>query len=294
MPYYHVRIKYTEVMTGIPLRRFVQDLSEREVNEITEPFNDGVSLRIGNELLEGYSIDHVAVFKTERRFTDLLCEIRSKYDLNAAPDDIWVYLMEGKIGDDVSNLFVKSRLEKESKSKTVQKLSKNVFIVHGRDHESMKELKAMLYEFGLNPIVLHEQPSGSRTIVEKLEKYSDVGYVFVILTPDDIGTLKQNISSMSWYDVTNETPIPMTTMRKGEDILKDLGFKDRSRQNVVLEFGFFMGLLGRDRVCCLHTGDVELPSDMHGIVYVPFEKSVEEIRIKIMKELKEAGYEVKI
>lgn len=71
-------------------------------------------------------------------------------------------------------------------------------------------------------------------------------------------------------------------------------FKYRSRQNVVLEFGYFIGLLGRDRVCCLHRGNVELPSDMHGIVYVPFEKCIEEVRLRIMKELKEVGYEIKI
>ena len=54
----------------------------------------------------------------------------------------------------------------------------------------------------------------------------------------------------------------------------------------------FMGLLGRDRVCCLYKGDVELPSDMHGIVYIPFKESVNEVRDRIIKELEEAGYEI--
>jgi len=128
----------------------------------------------------------------------------------------------------------------------------------------------MLYDFGLNPIVLHEQPSGSRTIVEKLEKYSDVGYALVILTPDDVGGPS-----------------------KDRRILRVEG-KERARQNVILEFGYFMGLLGRDRVCCLYKGDVELPSDMHGIVYIPFKDSVEEVRNKIIKELKAAGFEIKM
>lgn len=274
MPYYHVRIKYTEVVTGRPLRCFVQDLSEKDVRkEIAEPFNDGVSLWIHNELLEGDSIDHVAVFKTERKFTDLLYEIRSKYDLNAASDDIWVYLMEGKIGDDVSNLFVKSRPAEESKPKTVKNLSKNVFIVHGRDHEPMKELKTMLLEFGLNPIVLHEQPGGSRTIVERLEKYSDVGYAFVILTPDDLGgRFKGKIRAL------------------GANVLEDS--RPRARQNVILEFGYFIGLLGRDKVCCLYKGEIELPSDMQGIVYISFDNSIEETRPRIVRELLEAGYDL--
>jgi len=54
-----------------------------------------------------------------------------------------------------------------------------------------------------------------------------------------------------------------------------------------------MGLLGRDRVCCLYKGNVELPSGMHGIVYIPFKESINECRDKIIKELKEAGYEIK-
>jgi len=157
-------------------------------------------------------------------------------------------------------------------------LSNRVFIVHGRNHEPMKELKAMLKEFGLNPVVLHEQPSGSRTIVEKLEKYSDVGYTFVILTPDDIGGDRHRFDSRS--------------RKVGVRIIEE--YSERARQNVILEFGYFIGKLGRDKVCCLHKGDVELPSDMHGIVYIPFRESVNEVRDKIVKELKAAGYKVKI
>ena len=67
---------------------------------------------------------------------------------------------------------------------------------------------------------------------------------------------------------------------------------NRARQNVILEFGFFVGRLQRDRVCCLYNEGVELPSDMHGIVYVPFKKSVSEARDMIIKELKAAGYEI--
>jgi predicted nucleotide-binding protein len=70
--------------------------------------------------------------------------------------------------------------------------------------------------------------------------------------------------------------------------------KPRARQNVVLEFGYFIGLLGRDRVCCLYKGDIELPSDMHGIVYIPFKESVNEVRDKLIKELKVAGYKIEI
>jgi len=165
-----------------------------------------------------------------------------------------------------------------------------VFIVHGRDHKPLKELKAMLKDFGLNPIVLHEKASGSRTIVEKLEKHSDVGYVFVILTPDDglfnLAKVKKLLTRIE----------AMALRREVEDnLLLDSFFSTLTkvaRQNVILEFGYFMGLLGRDRVCCLYKGNIELPSDMHGIVYIPFKKSVSEVQGKIIMELKEADYKI--
>lgn len=153
-------------------------------------------------------------------------------------------------------------------SETTTSLSKNVFIVHGKDRKPLRELKTMLSGFGLNPVVLHEQPSGSRTIVEKLEKYSDVGYAFVILTPDDIG-----------YE--------------SDLFLPRVHGRPRARQNVVLEFGYFIGSLGRDKVCCLYKGNIELPSDMQGIVYIPFKESVDEARDMIIKEVKAAGYTIK-
>jgi len=38
----------------------------------------------------------------------------------------------------------------------------------------------------------------------------------------------------------------------------------RARQNVVFEFGFFVGLLGRGRVCAVYEPGVEIPSDLSG------------------------------
>ena len=180
--------------------------------------------------------------------------------------------------------------------------SDRVFIVHGRDYESVNELKTILVELGLNPIVLHEQPSRGRTVVEKLEDYSDVGYAFAILTPDDQGISEEEVAKLLSNAVGKENP----NSEDVKDFFKNNRteavftfsklfslFRLRARQNVVMEFGYFWGLLGRDRVCCLYKGDVELPSDMHGIVYVPFKQSVNETRSMIVRELKAAGYEIK-
>ena len=161
--------------------------------------------------------------------------------------------------------------------KTV-KLKKEIFISHGKDQKSLYELKNMLLEFGLKPIVLSEQPSGGRTIVEKLEEYSNVGYVFVLLTPDDLGGFVEMGSKWS-------RPIRLRKFLKTA--------YPRPRQNVVLEFGFFVGKLGRQRITCLLKKPLESPSDMQGIVTIRFKESVEEIRTDILKELKAAGYRIK-
>lgn len=145
-------------------------------------------------------------------------------------------------------------------------LSKKIFIVHGHDNQATSELALFLSRLGLEPIILHEQPSEGMTVIEKLEKYSDVGYTFILLTPDDVGA------------------------KAGE---KD-NLRSRARQNVVFEFGLFAGKLGRNRVCALYKGDVELPSDLHGLVYLPFQSSINEVQLDIIKELRAAGYEVNI
>ncbi len=154
---------------------------------------------------------------------------------------------------------------------------KEVFVSHGKDLKALKELKDVLEDFGLKPVVLSEQPSGGRTVIEKLEAYSDVGFVFVILTPDDLGGFVESGSKWS----------------RPQRLRKFLrSAQHRPRQNVILEFGFFVGKLGRDRVACLLKKPVEQPSDMEGIVYLSFKESLNEIRNGILNELRAAGYEI--
>ncbi len=134
-----------------------------------------------------------------------------------------------------------------------------VFIVHGHD-DALKEAVARLVERqNIKAIILNEQANGSRALIEKLEGYSDVGGAICLFTPDDEGK------------------------EKGA-----LELSARARQNVVFEAGYFMGKLGRNKTIILSNGDVELPSDMQGIVYT----NNEEWRYKTLKELKAMGYAI--
>ena len=139
--------------------------------------------------------------------------------------------------------------------------SRKVFLVHGHDEAMESQVARFLERLRLTPIILHEQANKGRTIIEKFEKHSsDVGFAVVLLYSDDTGSAKGG------------TPSP------------------RARQNVILELGYFIGKLGRDRVCALHAGHVELPSDLHGVVWVPYSG---DWKLKLIQELKAAEIEVK-
>lgn len=146
--------------------------------------------------------------------------------------------------------------------------SRKVFIVHGHSEQAKTELELILTRLKFKPIILHKQANeGLITIIEKLEKHSsDVGFAFVLLTPDDKGCQNGQENNL----------LP------------------RARQNVIFEFGLLVSKLGRNRVCYLRTGNVEVPSDLDGAIYLSFNNSVNEIELKIVKELRAAGYDVKI
>lgn len=145
--------------------------------------------------------------------------------------------------------------------KLVREFSKKVFIVHGHDAEARETVARFLSSIELEPIILHEQASRGRTIIEKVEANSDVGFVVVLLTPDDEG------------NVVGKEPEP------------------RARQNVLLELGYFIGKLGRDRVCSLKRGTVEIPSDFAGVVWEPMDAGGG-WKQSLARELQAAGYNI--
>ena len=130
-----------------------------------------------------------------------------------------------------------------------------VFIIHGHDGHLKTEVQLLLHRAGVNNIVLHEQADKGRNIIEKLiEETNSANYAIALLSPDDI--------------------------------LGD-GAK-RARQNVILEIGYFLGKLGKSRVRLLKKGDVEIPSDLSGILYENYDESGS-WKIKICKELQAVG-----
>lgn len=136
-----------------------------------------------------------------------------------------------------------------------------VFIVHGRDNELKEAVARFIEKMGFEPIILHEQVNCGKTIIEKFEKNSDVGYAIVLMTPDDMG---------------------------GVD---DQRLMKRARQNVLFELGYFHGKLGRNRVTTLVKGELEIPSDIFGVVYTEVD-SKGYWKVEIAKEMKACGYAI--
>ncbi len=121
------------------------------------------------------------------------------------------------------------------------KMNNKVFIVHGHNEAVKEKTARLITSVGLKPIILSEQPNRGKTIVEKFERNSDVGFAVILMTADDLGTAHSSA-------INNQ-------------------LKPRARQNVILELGYFIGLLGREKVCVLIESGIETPSDIHGIVY---------------------------
>lgn len=167
---------------------------------------------------------------------------------------------------------VYGELKKEKSTAYSPAFSNKVFIVHGHDDELKLDVERFISEIGLEPIILHRQLDQGKTIIEKFEEYSDVGFAFVLLTPDEIAYLK---SEQNKLEEERQTEF-------------------RARPNVIFEYGYFVGRLGRARVCCLSKGNVALPSDISGLIYKSINKTVDEQGIAIIRELKAAGYNIKI
>lgn len=156
-------------------------------------------------------------------------------------------------------------MENEEQSPEKLLISKNVrsfqkvFIIHGHDHALKQEVARIIEKQGIEAVILSEQANGGKTIIEKIEENSDVGAAICLFTGDDYGRAK---------DATSENL--------------------RARQNVVFEAGYFMGKLGRGNVILIASPDIEIPSDLQGVVYT----NKDMWQTDVLRELKAIGYNV--
>ena len=144
-------------------------------------------------------------------------------------------------------------------------IQSKIFIAHGHDSAIRDSVSVFLRETGNKPIVLFEEADRGETIIEKLERCCrEADFAIVLFTRDDIGYSKQDPQQI----------------------------RPRARQNVIFELGYLVARLGRRRVRVLYEGDVEIPTNFMGVLYIEMD---EDGRWKkyLEREMKDAGIFVK-
>ena len=266
--FYHIRIKpksdkrYGENKTDLT--------HEQLIARYVEPYEQGKAILINGKTVEPSDIERIRISRSERTIESYIPEIRAEarnssvaiiggpsYTHTAVnrAEDVTDEFIEGPPGykkDLISKSTIKKPLDKSK-----------VFIVHGHDEAAQAKTARFVEKLGLEAIILHEKASSGRTIIEKIEHYSDVGFAIVLYTPDDLGNTKG----------------------KAEEL------NGRARQNVVFEHGFLIGKLGRENVAALVEAPIELPNDISGVVYINIDEA-SAWHLQLAKEMKQSGYEI--
>mgnify|MGYP001058939894 CR=1 FL=1 len=139
----------------------------------------------------------------------------------------------------------------------------NILFIHGRDEVAKESVLKFIKKLGLRALILHEQANGSSSILERFEDSPNIIFAIILFTPDHI-TAPRN---------------------------KPKERQARASQNVIFEFGYVVGKLGKGRVCALYQEGVEFPSDYSGVIYIPMDPRGA-WQLLVAKEIKQAGIEI--
>jgi len=274
--YYHVRITQKSNRSHDEVKI---DLSKEILfSQFIIPYENGSPIIINGKTIIPKDLERIRITESENDSSQILPGIeavrrRSNVLFIGGPSNEWEVADKGR---DITDDLIKgpAGYKKNGKRENYEekKVSNQIFIVHGHDQALKNDVEIFINNIGLDPIVLHRQPDEGLTIIEKLEKFTNVGYALVLLTPDDIGYSTGELQ------------------KKEEDRIVEY----RARQNVLFEFGYLAGKLGRNRVCCIYKEKTTLPTDISGLLYKKVSTSMEDVGYSLIKELKAAGYELKL
>jgi len=130
----------------------------------------------------------------------------------------------------------------------------SIFLSHGRSVEWYKVQAYLERDLGYKTIELAQQPNLGRTVLQKLDEESNkCSVAIIVMTGDDL-------------------------LEEGEI---------RARENVLHEIGFFQGKFGLNKIILLHEESVNIPSNIHGLAYIPFPTNMVETTLgALIRELK--------
>jgi predicted nucleotide-binding protein len=275
MKYYHVILISKE-----DKEEKIIDLSETElIQKIVEPYEQAGIIFVNGTSINSIDIGRIHIRETSEPYGTisdrLYQEEKYRRSMNQNIINLTPYRNYENAfwkGIDVLDNFIKGpvgyKIEKSfnKPTKSVNGNSNKVFVVHGHNEEMKQTIARFIERFDLLPIILHEQPNQGRTIIEKFSDYSDVSYAIVLLSADDITYQKDGNPESARY---------------------------RARQNVILELGYFLGKLGRDKVAAIYENgkEIEIPSDFSGVLYIGYAGN-DSWKLPLAKELKASGFDI--
>jgi len=267
-PKYHIYVEYAEQdKSGIRFNVPQEEL----VRTFSSPFTMGQPFWFLGKLLNPNTVIKAVIFWSYQTADKLT--LPNQENLVAAKDKKCVIenILKGKVkGAYLSTEKFLSPTEK-TMAPTQQAMSasdvrRRVFVVCGTDDAMKQAVTAALTKLWLVPVVMCEEPSQGRKIVERFQDYADVGFAVVLLSHDD-----------SVY-VKDEPP----TKRKL-----------RPRQDVVFELGFLLGKLGRSNVLVFQKEcqNFEVPTDFEGMKVTAFDDR-DSWKLALIRELINFGLAV--
>jgi len=290
MPYYHVYIKWKD--TDNKLVEHLQG-GFKEANlksAIVNPIKNNRAFLFAGKTVYPSDVKEIRIYKSKKSPKNLVLPNGTPFLASSLSEKKIIRAFDrGKIGDGVvTHHYLIEIPRKEITTKTPTKpldKKKKIFIVHGRDDKQALLLQKYLTRtLKKDAVMFDDLPDKGKTIIEQLEHIRDnVGYAFVVATPDDVGCLVEDIEQLAITLTRGKRSLKVKEMYEILDTLLT-----RPRQNVIFELGLFIGALGRDKVCYLLQKDVkDKPSDLQGILYKSFDKTVKEVFQEIADELKE-------
>ena len=271
MPYYHVQIK-TKALNDL------YELDSTDLSEIKEEII--IPYLKGNRFyFREYSLDKTNIITPIIKTSDITFKEYATLGIKFPPSLSMLVAPKELLKDDTYFRDITRSILKECRSQIEKDTSKaevpthntpkapmdksKVFIVHGHDDAAKEAVARFVERIGFEAIILHEQASSGKTIIEKIEANSNVGFGIVLYTPCDLGASQRQEDQQ----------------------------KPRARQNVVFEHGYLIGKIGRKNVCALVKGDIETPNDISGVVYIKMEGE-KEWKYKVADEMKACGYDI--
>jgi predicted nucleotide-binding protein len=270
LPKYHIYVEYAEPeKSGV---RF--NVSQEELGRtFATPFNAGQPFWFMGRLLNPIKVTKVVLFWSHTTADKLA--LPNQENLIAAKDK--KNLIESIVKGKVKGAYVctekflpsakKNTLSNQSATSTSGNLSRRIIVVSGADSEMKQALIGALTKLSLMPLVMCEEPSQGKKILENFSRdYADVGFAVVLLSPDDFAY------------ATNEAAAKR---------------KLRAQQDVVFELGFLLGKLGKDNVIVFWRECVnfESPIDLEGMKVTAFDDQ-DSWKLALIRELTNCGYTV--